>query len=376
MLTKQNNGYNISTAVSTRALRVLICKKVVKNLIGERQAAILSIIIDSYIKTGEPIGSKTLASLLPYRISSATIRNEMAYLSELGFLEQMHTSGGRIPSKASYRYYVNNLLVSKELTDYEKAYIIERLSVNAGDPERLLHDAATLLADTTHCAAFFNTIKDEFDSIQGVDLIPAGNGKAMLVMLTVGGKIKSSVCRLDCPVDSDFKSIFYYLMSEYFIGTPLTDVNIGLIQSTVPVLGARAFDMLPVLTSLCSLCREASESTLYVDGETNLFSHEELGNGVYRLLSFLAAKDHLKQIMEEYAKHGKETELLIGNENYHYELKNTTTALAKFNYNNSQTAVLGIIGSTRIDYASILPRVEYIMKTVKEFLQKGGVTFE
>ncbi|MDE5603959.1 MAG: heat-inducible transcriptional repressor HrcA [Eubacterium sp.] len=345
-------------------------------MIGERQAAILSIIIDSYIKTGEPIGSKTLASLLPYRISSATIRNEMAYLSELGFLEQMHTSGGRIPSKASYRYYVNNLLVSKELTDYEKAYIIERLSVNAGDPERLLHDAATLLADTTHCAAFFNTIKDEFDSIQGVDLIPAGNGKAMLVMLTVGGKIKSSVCRLDCPVDSDFKSIFYYLMSEYFIGTPLTDVNIGLIQSTVPVLGARAFDMLPVLTSLCSLCREASESTLYVDGETNLFSHEELGNGVYRLLSFLAAKDHLKQIMEEYAKHGKETELLIGNENYHYELKNTTTALAKFNYNNSQTAVLGIIGSTRIDYASILPRVEYIMKTVKEFLQKGGVTFE
>ena len=198
----------------------------------------------------------------------------------------------------------------------------------------------------------------------------------MLVMLTVGGKIKSSVCRLDCPVDNDFKSIFYYIMSEFFIGTPLTDVNIGLIQSTVPVLGTRAFDMLPVLTSLCSLCREASESTLFVDGETNLFSHEELGNGVYRLLSFLAAKDHLKQIMEEYAKHGKETELLIGNENYHYQLKNTTTALAKFNYNNSQTAVLGIIGSTRIDYASILPRVEYIMKTVKEFLQKGGVTFE
>ena len=165
-------------------------------------------------------------------------------------------------------------------------------------------------------------------------------------------------------------------MSEYFIGTPLTEVNIGLIQSTVPVLGTRAFDMLPVLTSLCALCREASESTVFIEGETNLFSHEELGNGVYRLLSFLAAKDHLKQLMEAYSKFGKETELLIGDENHHYELKNTTTALAKFNYNNSQTAVLGIIGSTRIDYSSILPRVEYIMKTVKEFLQKGGVKFE
>lgn len=347
-----------------------------KNLIGERQAAILSIIIDSYIKTGEPIGSKTLASLLPYRISSATIRNEMAYLSELGFLKQMHTSGGRIPSKTSYRYYVNNLLVPKELTDYEKAFINERLSVNAGDPERLLHDAASLLAEATHCAAFCNTIKDEYDSVQGVDLIPAGNGKAMLVMLTVGGKIKSSVCRLDCSVNDDFKSLFYYIMSKYFIGTPLTDVNIGLIQSTVPVLGAKTFDMLPVLTSLCVLCKEASESTVFIDGETNLFSHEELGNGVYRLLSFLADKNHLKQLMEDYSKAGRETELLIGDENYHYELKNTATALGKFNYNNSQTAVLGIIGSIRIDYAAILPRVEYIMKTIKEFLQKGGVTFE
>lgn len=355
---------------------MLTHKRVVKSLIGERRAAILNIIIDSYIKTGEPIGSKTLASLLPYRISSATIRNEMAYLSELGFLEQMHTSGGRIPSKASYRYYVNNLLTPKELTDYEKALIAEKLSINAGDPERLLHDATVLLAEATNCAAFCNTIKDEYDSIQGVDLIPAGNGKAMLVMLTIGGKIKSSVCRPECPVDEKFKSLFYYIMSEYFIGTPLTEVNIGLIQSTVPVLGTRAFDMLPVLTSLCALCREASESTVFIEGETNLFSHEELGNGVYRLLSFLAAKDHLKQLMEAYSKFGKETELLIGDENHHYELKNTTTALAKFNYNNSQTAVLGIIGSTRIDYSSILPRVEYIMKTVKEFLQKGGVTFE
>ncbi len=345
-------------------------------MIGERQAAILSIIIDSYIKTGEPIGSKTLAALLPYRISSATIRNEMAYLSELGFLEQMHTSGGRIPNKASYRYYVNHLLNTEPLREHERNFITSNLSVNASDPERLLHDAAVLLADLTKCAAFCNTVKDELDSVQGVELIPAGNGKAMLVMLTVGGKIKSSVCRINCPVDHNFKSLFYYIVAEFFTGTPLTEVNLGLMQSTVPVLGEKAFDMLPVLTSLCALCREASESTLLLEGETNLLSHAELGNGVYRLLSFLADKSQLKKFIEEYAKHGQETALFIGDENYHYELKNTSTVLSKFSYNNSQTAVLGIIGSTRIDYSSILPRVEYIMKTVKEFLQKGGVTFE
>lgn len=345
-------------------------------MIGERRAAILSLIIESYTKTGNPIGSKTLASLLPYRISSATIRNEMAYLSELGFLEQMHTSGGRIPSKASYRYYVDNLMVPKELSEAEKEFILERLSVNASDPERLLHDGAVLLAELTHCASFFCTIKDELDSVQGVDIIPAGNSKAMLVMLTVGGKIRSSVCRLDCPVDSNFKTLFYYIMSEFFIGTPLTDVTLALVQSTVPSLGARVFDMLPALTSLCALCREASESTMHLEGETNLLSHEELGSSAYRLLSFLAAKENMKAFMAKYAKHGKGTALFIGNENQHPELKNTTMALAKLNYNNSQTAILGIIGSTRIDYSSVLPRAEYIMKTIKEILQKGGMALE
>lgn len=345
-------------------------------MIGERRAAILSLIIDSYIKTGEPIGSKAIAELLPYRISSATIRNEMAYLSELGYLEQMHTSGGRIPSKASLRYYVNELVKPSPVSDFEKEKIREYLSVNAGDPERLLHDGAKLLADITGCAAFYCTVKDELDCIQGVDLIPAGNGKAMLVMLTVGGKIKSSVCRLSCPIDGNFKAVFYNAMACFFIGTPLTDVNLGLIQSTVPFLKERAFDMLPVLTSLAALCKEASDSTLVIEGNTNLLSHEELGADVYKLLSFLSSKKQFTKFLTEYAKYGKEIALFIGDENYHYELKNTATILAKYNYNNSQLATLGIIGSTRIDYASVLPRAEYIMKTIKGLLQKGGVTFE
>lgn len=345
-------------------------------MIGERQAAILALIIDSYIKTGEPIGSKTLAGLLPYKISSATIRNEMAYLSELGLLEQMHTSGGRIPSKTSYRYYVDHLMIPKPPEGYEKERIHEALSINSGDPERLLHDAASLLQQETGCAAFYNTVRDDLDCIQGVELIPAGNNKAMIVMLSVGGKIKSSVCRLSCAADDDFKSLFYYIMSEFFIGTPLKDVNLALLQNTVPALGTRMFDMLPALTSLCSLCAEAAEGSLVFEGETNLLSHKELGNEVYMILSFLASKKQVKAALEQFAKTGREMQLMIGDENPHPMLKNTVTLVSKTTYNNSQAAILGIIGSTRIDYATVLPRAEYIMNTVKKFLQKGGAEFE
>ena len=116
-------------------------------MLGERRAAILRLIIEYYIKTGEPIGSKTLCNLLPYAVSSATIRNEMAHLSNLGYLEQRHTSGGRVPGKNAYRFYVDHLMEPKALSPYETAKIDERLSVNAGDAQRLLADAAYQIFD-------------------------------------------------------------------------------------------------------------------------------------------------------------------------------------------------------------------------------------
>ena len=226
-------------------------------MIGERRAAILGLITDYYIKTGEPLGSKNLCNMLPYPISSATIRNEMAYLTSVGFLEQRHTSGGRVPTKAAYRYYIDNLMPQHSLSPFEKQQINEVLSINASDPERLLSDAARLLSELTGCAAFYSTVKDPLDCVQGVQLIPSGGGKAMLVMLTVGGRIKSSVCKLSCTPDEEFLKAFYELTQKIIIGVPLSDINLSLIQSAAPLLGDRIFDMLPILSSLCSLCKEA-----------------------------------------------------------------------------------------------------------------------
>jgi heat-inducible transcriptional repressor len=345
-------------------------------MIGERREAILEMIIDYYIKTGEPLGSKTLCSMLPYSISSATIRNEMALLTNLGFLEQRHTSGGRVPTKAAYRYYVDNIISSGALTEYEMMKLDEVLSINASDPERLLAGASELLSEVTGCAAFFSTLKDPYDCIQGIELIPAGNNKAMLVMLSLGGKIKSSVCTVGCPIDEEFKSLFYRVTKEHFIGMPLTDIDLSFIQSMAPHFGAAIFDMLPILSSLCSLCREAANGSLSISGETKLLSQSELGNSVYNLLVLLAQKEKLEQLLSEFARAKTGSVLLIGDENPVYELRNTAMAVQKFKYNNNQTATLGIIGSLRIDYKSILPRVDYIMKRVQTYLTEGGIRYE
>ncbi len=341
-------------------------------MISERRLAILNLIIEHYLKTGEPMGSKNLCKLLPYSVSSATVRNEMAYLSELGFLEQRHTSGGRVPSKASYRYYVDTLMDKKELSAYEKNKIYEVLSINAGDPERLLADAARLLSQYTHCLGFCCTVEDPLDCIQGVDIIPAGNSKAMLVMLTAGSKIKSSLINIPCAIDNEFRMLFCEVINKLFIGTQLTDVNHALVQASVVIAKNRVFDLLPVLTSLCSLCSEASESKLITEGETNLLSHTELGNDVYRLLSFLADRQQMIKLSKYFANSNAKQTMFIGDENPLYEMKNTTTIISKLTYGNNQSATLGMIASVRIDYESILPCAEYIFKTVDNLLSEGG----
>ena len=317
-------------------------------MLGERRSAILEMIIDYYIRTGEPMGSKTLCQMLPYSISSATIRNEMAFLTSVGFLEQRHTSGGRVPTKAAYRYYIDNIINGGTLSPYEKQKIDEVLSTNASDPERLL----------------------------AIELIPTGNSKAMLVMMSVGGKIKSSICKINCPVDNEFKQIFYSITNEFFIGVPLSDIDLSLIQSTAPFLKDKIFDMLPVLSSLCSLCAEASEGSLVISGETRLLSQSELGDSVYNLLLLLAQKDKLAAMLESFAKTTAKARLLIGDENPMYELRNTTMAIAKLQYNDMQTATIGIIGSTRIDYKRILPIVDYIINAVSQLLPEGGARYE
>ena len=198
----------------------------------------------------------------------------------------------------------------------------------------------------------------------------------MLVMMSVGGKIKSSICKINCPVDNEFKQIFYSITNEFFIGVPLSDIDLSLIQSTAPFLKDKIFDMLPVLSSLCSLCAEASEGSLVISGETRLLSQSELGDSVYNLLLLLAQKEKLAAMLESFAKTTAKAQLLIGDENPMYELRNTTMAIAKLQYNDMQTATIGIIGSTRIDYKRILPIVDYIINAVSQLLLEGGARYE
>ena len=340
--------------------------------IGERQKLILASIVEQYISSGEPVGSKTLCETLPINVSSATVRNEMSNLTEKGLLEQRHTSGGRVPSKLAYRYYVDNLMELEPVSQWEINRINKALSVNAGDRERLLADAAKLLSDMTECVAFYTNSIDSADFIQGVELIPTGSRKAMLVMLTASGIIKSAICRTDGDIDEKFRETFYKVVKEEFVGTPLSQVSKATIQGMAKSLGDMIFPMVNVLTTLCVLCEEAGQSEIFVSGETNLLAHDELGENVYPLLSFLAGKQQLKNLLIDRLYVGSKFEILIGEESGQYELLNSTMVLSKYSYGARQGGVIGILGSTRINYQKLLPKFEYIATLVDKLLSERG----
>lgn len=341
---------------------------------GERKQKILGTIARQYSRTGEPVGSKTLSELLDLSVSPATLRNEMAALGALGYLEQLHTSGGRIPSQMGYRYYVDHLLQPKPLAPWEAERIRAKLKANAGDPERLLADAGRVLAELTDCISFFTTVADDMDCVQGIELIPAGRSKAMIVMLTTSGIIKSSVCRTQGPIDEEFKRVFYHVVNEHFVGTPVCEVSTVMIQTMAAQLGSQVFRMVPVLISLSGLCEEAAKSEIMMEGETNFFSRGELSDAAAALLGVLAKREELRDLLHgQMSRSHPGVRVIIGQENPLRELYASSMVLGQYRMEDREGGTIGVIGSTRMDYEAVIPKVAYITDYVGKLLSETSV---
>ena len=237
--------------------------------LGKRKEMILAAIVEQYIKTGEPIGSKFLMTALPISVSSATIRNEMNALAEMGYLDQPHTSAGRIPSQKGYRYYIDHLMNKCELDEDERQMVKEELERCAGNPEKLLSKAGELLAKITNCAALATSPTDAGATVKRIEIVPVGSKIAMIVLMTSTGIIKNAVCRLDVPLTVDMIENFHEIVDNTFIGHPVSDIGTVMIQTLVASLGANALAMSPLFVVLADLANQAVRAEVLLEGEQN-----------------------------------------------------------------------------------------------------------
>lgn len=334
--------------------------------LGKRKELILAAVVEHYIKTGEPIGSKMLMQNLPISVSSATIRNEMSELAEMGLLEQPHTSAGRIPSQAGYRYYIDNLMNTDVLDDNEKELIKAELERSQGSPDKLLEKAGELLAKLTGCAALATTPTDEGAVIKHIELMPVGRRIAMIVMMTSSGIIKNGVCKVDTEITPDMVNCFYDIVSECFIGRPVSDVGTVMIQTLVASLGVNALSMSPLFVVLADIANQALQAEVRLEGQQNLLHHREFGGDIYDMLQFFDEKEKLERAISDAGNGG--LQVIIGKENKYRQLENSSMIIARYMVAGHDGGAIGIIGPTRLNYARLIPSIEYLTDLVGKML--------
>ncbi len=333
--------------------------------LGKRKEMILSAIVEQYIKSGEPIGSKFLMDALPISVSSATIRNEMSELHEMGLLEQPHTSAGRIPSQAGYRYYVDNLMNTNELSENERELIKNELERSMGSPDKLLEKAGEMLAKLTGCAAIATTPTDDEAVIKHIEIMPVGTRIAMIVMMTSSGIIKNGICKVETELTKDMVQCFYDIVNECFIGRPVSDVGTVMIQTLVASLGSNALSMSPLFVVLADIANQALQAEIRLEGEQNLLHHREFGNNAYEMMQFFDEKDKLERAL---SNSKNPLEVIIGKENMYRQLENSSMIISRYSIKGHDGGVIGIIGPTRLNYAKLIPSIEYLTDLVSKML--------
>ena len=335
-----------------------------------RKLKILTAIVETYIDTGEPVSSKILAQQLGFSVSSATIRNDMAALVEMGLLEQPHTSAGRVPSHLGYRVYVDQLMHCKPLSEEERREIDALFNVRDPDPDKLLEDAAQALADYTNCATVSTTITPKTVLVKRVEIVPAGTRTVVVLVIATNGVIKNKVCRVDFRVTGEIVEFLNQFANGRLVGRSVNDISQWYINSISVTLGDYSQLFIPVLATIYELCREINDGQFYTSGGANLLNYKELADIARDLLSAMANREQLLGVI------GSKSDavfITIGKENNQSELTDTSVVVTKYRIGEQNSGAIGVIGPVRMDYAKLIPHLEYFSQTLGKLLAE---TFE
>ncbi len=332
-------------------------------LLDERKRRILAAVVDAYILTGEPVGSKAIAALPDIRVSPATIRNDMAMLEQLGYLEQPHTSAGRIPTYSGYRLYIDELMSEKTLSEEEKILLDNCLDVDVPTADALIESASKALAELTHCATVVKNVAPKFSVITKVELIPTGRRMYVLLMVTSSGNIKNKVCRLEFDLTNEQIEFFSRYMAENLQGVTIEDLDGDTIDRLVSAMGAYMVTLAPLLQGVCELAEGFKDNEIKLQGEKNLLARQDINSD--QIVKFFENKNKVvKNMLDD--SFG-DLQVLFG-EDGGFIIENSSMIVSKIKKDGKTAGSLGVIGPMRLDYAKIIPYIEYLTDRITDII--------
>ena len=333
-------------------------------MVDDRKKRILQAIIEEYIGTAEPVSSASIIKNYGINFSSATIRNEMSNLEQIGYLEKPHTSAGRIPSAKGYRFYVDKLLKNDNLSYDEIEYIRSRLQTKVNEIEELTKIATNILSEITHYTTIATGPKTDTHIIVDIKFVLLGTRVLMAVILTDTGIIKESIIKFESNITQLQVENLNIIFNNKLRGKLLNQIDLPMEEFIVSEMNCELKIIKPILEEMNKVINEGTN--IYLEGKDKVFDFPEFSNLdiAKNLLKILDTKELVYNILTN----GKPQfiNVYIGNENEYDELKNLSVITFKNSFEDKDLGTIGIIGPTRMDYSKVISVMKYIMTLLNE----------
>ena len=319
----------------------------------DRKKQILKVVVEDYVRTAEPVGSKAIAAEMG-GVSSATIRNELSDLTELGYLEQPHTSAGRVPSPKGYRLYVNELMERQRLSIAETERINQSLQMRMEELDRVISQAGRAVSSLMNYPAYVATRGKKQMTARRFDLLPVDEHSCIVVMMMGDNRVKSQLLRMQLKVDTEQMPTLVNLLNSNFTGISADEMNRRLMDVSEQVTPQMFLLLSQTIAYAADVLEEAGQKEVFTVGTSQLLKLPEFRDAdkAHQLMSFLSdSKENLPVPDEGPMK------ILIGPENVSEALQDTSVVVASYDIGNDMRGLIGVVGPTRMDYGTVAARL-------------------
>lgn len=334
-----------------------------------RKKLILKAIIDDYITSKEPVGSRTIAKKYDMGLSSATIRNEMADLEEMGYLSQPHTSAGRIPSDKGYRFYVDKLMnpLSTELkpTDEDITEICAYMQDKIHELNQMVKAASEIVSRLTHYTAIGMANTQIKHTVKALQIVPVDLRKVLVVVVLDNDSIKNQMVKIDQPLTQEELSRLSVICSNILTGTRADNISLAMINEIVLLSSIDRNKILPIVDGVLDCIKQCDSAEIYTEGAANLLEHPEF-NDVSKaksLLELFNNEEEMAKLLQGCDSAGaKGIVVKIGTENEISQVSDCSVITATYSLNGVNLGTIGVIGPTRMDYNKVISALEYVRR--------------
>jgi len=339
--------------------------------LDERKKKILQAVIRNYLETGEPVGSRTISKYTDLNLSSATIRNEMADLEELGYIYQPHTSAGRIPSDKGYRFYVDTMMEQKEREVVEmKEMLLERQD----KMELLLKQVVKVLAQNTQYATLISAPQTHRNKLKFIQLSRVDYNQILAVIVIEGNVIKNNILKVTQELSDETLLKLNILLNTHLNGLAIEEINLGMIAALKQQAGIHSDIVGEVLDAVAGAIKADEDLEIYTSGTNNIFRYPELADQqkASQLINAFEEKDTLNELVHETLADENNTgiQIYIGEEAPVSGMKDCSVVTATYELEEGMKGTIGIIGPKRMDYEKVVGTLRTMMQQLDDLYKK------